>query len=131
MRYAKIPVFNWYQLLIFDCFKRYGTIKCSVGGTSTAVCTDLLPTTGPNSMAPQTTTLAKDQVASEAVTITAGSAAAATGSAATTDASNSSGTASQTSAGSASTSTGGMPHVTANPGIALGGAAAAFMVAAL
>lgn len=82
-------------------------------------------------MAPQTTTLAKDRVAFEKVTITAGSAAAATGSTATTDASNSSGTASQTSAGSASTSTGGMPHITANPGIALGGAAAALMVAAL
>lgn len=85
-------------------------------------------------MPPQTTTLGKDRFGSERVTITAGATATATGASATktdgsANATDSSGTASQTSGSSSSTSTGGIPHITANSGIALGGAVAALMVA--
>ncbi|KAJ5090580.1 hypothetical protein N7532_009264 [Penicillium argentinense] len=121
-------------------YDRYGTVACSLGGSTSAVCTDVLPTTGSNSMQPQTTSIGKDMIASERVTITAGATATATGASATkTDESSStadSSTADSSSAtsqgtGASSTSTGGLPQITASPGLALGGVAAALAAAAL
>ncbi|KAJ5966488.1 hypothetical protein N7481_013202 [Penicillium waksmanii] len=116
-------------------YDRRFTLICSMGGTTSAVCTDMMPTTG-TAVAAYTTTLGKEYLSSEGVTINAGATRAATGSSATkTDdsskATNSGDSTSQTASGSASTSTGGIPRITAVPGIALGGAAAALMVAAL
>ncbi|CAI7619618.1 unnamed protein product [Penicillium pancosmium] len=115
-------------------YDRRDTVICSMGTIST-ICTVMMPTTG-TAVAAYTTTLGKGYLSSEGVTITAGVTRAATGSSATkTDdsskATNSGDTASQTVSGSASTSTGGMPRITAGPGIALGGAAAALVAAAL
>ena len=115
---------------------RYGTVVCSVGGTTSAVCTDKGRLSGSSTVPAETTTLGSIYMTRKSVTITAGATATATGSSATkTDDSgstNSDGTASQTSGGAGSTSSGaGFPHITANPGIAFGGAAAALMVAAL
>ncbi|KAK5788563.1 hypothetical protein VI817_009521 [Penicillium citrinum] len=117
---------------------RYGTVVCSVGGTTSAECTDKGRLSGSSTLPAQTTKLGSIYITSHSVTITAGATATATGASATkTDdsassgATNSDSTASQTSSGASSTSSGGIPRITANPGIALGGAAAAFMMAAL
>ncbi|CAI7584243.1 unnamed protein product [Penicillium glandicola] len=112
-----------------------GTMFCSVGGTTAAVCTYVMPTTGSNSMAAQTTTMKKDEINFIPVTITAGPAATATGSLVTatgalTTASGSTG--SQTvDAAASSTSTGGLPRMTADGRVILGGAVAAVMAVAL
>lgn len=111
---------------------------CSVGGTTTAVCTDEMPSTGRHSRPSQTTTLGPDEISLVPVTITADSSVAASASvtgASTATGSNGNGnTASQTSGASSTgtgTSTGGLPRITAKPGVVLGGVVAAFMVAAL
>ncbi|KAJ5397774.1 hypothetical protein N7509_005887 [Penicillium cosmopolitanum] len=117
-------------------YGRRDTVICSMGTIST-VCTGMMPTTG-TAVAAYTTTLGKGYLSSEGVTITAGATRAATDSSATkttssdsSKAANSGDSTSQTARGSASTSTGGMPRITAGPRIALGGAAAALVAAAL
>ncbi|GLI81580.1 hypothetical protein PoHVEF18_009965 [Penicillium ochrochloron] len=120
-----------------------GRIVCSMGGTTTAVCTDVMPSTGARSQPSETTTLASDEISLNPVTITAGPSASATeaSTAAKTTMTNSNNTgntasASQASSSSSSgattrTSTGGLPRMTANSKVVLGGVAVALMAAAL
>ncbi|KAJ5532969.1 hypothetical protein N7513_000684 [Penicillium frequentans] len=126
----------------------YDSILCSLGGTTTAACTEIASGTGANFPGTETGTFAKTDITMLAVTVTAGptatsastttdakhtSSADKTG---TTEAAGTTGSGSSTS-GAASTSqtsatsTGGLSRVTGNPGIALGGAAIALVAAAL
>lgn len=133
----------------------YDSILCSLGGTTTAACTEIASGTGANFPGTETDTFAKSDITMLAVTVTAGPATATsastttdskhtssadkTGTTGTTRATGATGaaeTASSTS-GAASTSqtsatsTGGLSRVTGNPGVALGGAAIALVAAAL
>jgi hypothetical protein len=105
-----------------------------MGGTTTAKCTDAFPTTGRFSQSAAYTTLVKEDIVygMMPVTITAGPSTTATGSTAT-QTGKSDATASQSSDAStesSSTSTGGLPRITASPGMIMGGAAAALMAVA-
>ncbi|CAI7647362.1 unnamed protein product [Penicillium pancosmium] len=123
-------------------FHNYGRMICSLGGTTTAVCTDINSGAGANFPGTHTTTLASSDITSLPVTITAGATtgAASDTSASTTESSTtatSDTTASQTSASSSgamasstSSSTGGMSQITGAPVLALG-AAVAFVAGAL
>ncbi|KAF3386809.1 hypothetical protein F1880_001690 [Penicillium rolfsii] len=112
-----------------------------MGGTTTAVCTDLMPSTGALTQPSETTTLASDEISLNPVTITAGPSASATEAstaAKTTTATShttentASGLSSSSSSGATSrTSTGGLPQMTANSKVVFGGAAVALMAAAL
>lgn len=113
---------------------------CSVGGTTTAVCTERPPTTGSLSRPGVTSTLGPEDISQFPVTITKGP------STSTTDASTTStgtggsdtetaGTARTTegsgNTASQTTSTGGLPQITADPRVVLGGAAAALVAVVL
>ncbi|KAJ5987739.1 hypothetical protein N7481_002949 [Penicillium waksmanii] len=122
----------------------YGRMVCSLGGTTTAVCTDINSGADANFPGTHTTTLASSDITSLPVTITAGATTGAasdtSASASTTESSTtatSDTTASQTSASSSgamasstSSSTGGMSQITGAPVLALG-AAVAFIAGAL
>ncbi|KAJ5413932.1 hypothetical protein N7509_000559 [Penicillium cosmopolitanum] len=120
----------------------YGRMICSLGGTTTAVCTDINSGAGANFPGTHTTTLASSDITSLPVTITAGATtgAASDTSASTTESSTTATSdtpASQTSASSSgamasptSSSTGGMSQITGAPVLALG-AAVAFVAGAL
>lgn len=130
----------------------YDSILCSLGGTTTAACTEIASGTGANFPGTETDTFAKSDITMLAVTVTAGPATATsastttdskhtssadeTGTTGTTGATGAAETASSTS-GAASTSqtsatsTGGLSRVTGNPAVALGGAAIALVAAAL
>lgn len=127
----------------------YDSILCSLGGTTTAACTEVASGTGANFPGTETDTYAQTDITMLAVTVTAGPATATSASTTTdtkhtstadntgtTGATGTTGSASSTS-GAASTSqtsatsTGGLSRVTGNPGIALGGAAIALVAAAL
>ncbi|KAJ5749553.1 hypothetical protein N7533_006581 [Penicillium manginii] len=119
----------------------YGHMICSVGGTTAAVCTEIDSGSDANFPGTHTTTLARSEITSLPVTITAGATtnAASDTSASTTESSTTAAsdtTASQTSASnsgamtsSTSSSTGGMSQITGAPVLALG-AAVAFVAGA-
>ncbi|KAJ5935045.1 hypothetical protein N7466_004592 [Penicillium verhagenii] len=128
----------------------YDNMDCSVGGTTTAVCTEVVSGTGANDPGTDSTTYAPTDITLLPVTITAGpattsAASTATESTGSSDSANTSSsdktgktgsTASSTSAAastsaSSGTSTGGLSRVTGNPVVALGGAAAALVAAVL
>ncbi|KAJ5150834.1 uncharacterized protein N7482_010086, partial [Penicillium canariense] len=122
----------------------WGGVVCSVGGTTTAVCTEIMSGTGANFPGTSTIDVPQSELTYLPVTVTAGPASAtsasttteSTGSALTSSNTHSSAnTASPTSKASSTTvashtSTAGLSRVTGNPGVALGGAAAAFIAAA-
>ncbi|KAJ5369679.1 uncharacterized protein N7496_005771 [Penicillium cataractarum] len=125
-------------------YDSYGRVVCSMGGTTTAVCTDVMPSTGSLSQPSETTTLAGDQIYLNPVTITAGPSASATDASTamkttsnsgstgnTASAPQQSGSSASSSGDATKTSTGGLPQVTANSKVVLGGAAVALMAAAL
>ncbi|KAJ5666380.1 calcium-translocating P-type ATPase PMCA-type [Penicillium maclennaniae] len=107
-----------------------GTIICSMGGTTSARCTDLFPTSGHFSQPAAYTTLGQEDISAGMipVTITAGPSTTATRASAATQTGSS---ADAASTGSSSTSTGGLPRMTANPSIVMSGAAAALMAVVL
>ncbi|KAJ5437899.1 uncharacterized protein N7458_008897 [Penicillium daleae] len=125
----------------------WGRIVCSMGGTTTAVCTEMMSGTGANFPGTSTGHLAQSDITLIPVTVTAGPTSTAsastttdlTGSTSTSSSSNvhaTGGTASSASAASSTivashTSTGGLSRVTGNPCVVFGGAAAAFIAAAL
>ncbi|KAJ5949347.1 hypothetical protein N7454_000931 [Penicillium verhagenii] len=131
----------------------YDNMDCSVGGTTTAVCTEVVSGTGANDPGTDTSTYAPTDITLLPVTITAGpvtttaasTATESTGSTGSSDSANTSSsdktgksgsTASSTSAAASTsaasgTSTGGLSRVTGNPVVALGGAAAALVAAVL
>ncbi|KAJ6017273.1 GPI anchored protein [Penicillium sp. IBT 35674x] len=126
----------------------YDSILCSLGGTTTAACTEMASGTGANFPGTETGTFAKTDITMLAVTVTAGPTAtsastttdskhtSSTDKTGTTEAAGTTGSGSSTS-GAASTSqasatsTGGLSRVTGHPGVALGGAAIALVAAAL
>lgn len=101
---------------------------CSVGGapTTTALCTYLLPSTGSTTEFGMTATVSGRKLPQVPVTITAGPSPEAS-----TTATGASSSASQTVDASTSASTGGLPQITADSRVVLGGAAAALVAAAL
>ncbi|OGM40518.1 GPI anchored protein [Aspergillus bombycis] len=126
----------------------YMTVKCSVAGTTSAVCTETAG--GPEANFPGTTisTIQQSEMAFVPVTITAGSvtSVAATASATTTAESGSQGTTSaaqtsskssasssgsSSSSSSSAVSTGGMPQITGDAGMLFGGAVVALAAAVL
>ncbi|KAJ6108681.1 GPI anchored protein [Penicillium sp. IBT 18751x] len=111
-------------------YNREGTIMCSMGGTTSARCTDLFPTSGHFSQPTVYTTLGQEDVSAGMipVTITAGPSTTATQASAATQTGSS---ADAASTESSSTSTGGLPRMTANSGIVMGGAAVAMMAVVL
>lgn len=116
---------------------------CSVGGTTTAVCTERMPSTGSLSKPGLTSTLGPGDISQLPVTITNGPATASATDASTTGTNTGtettgttegSGNTAQTSESSpqqTATSTGGSPQITADPRVLLGGAAAALVAAAV
>ncbi|KAJ5777646.1 hypothetical protein N7520_000892 [Penicillium odoratum] len=123
----------------------YDSVVCSVGGTTTAACTEVLSGTGANWVGTDTETYAQSEITFLPVTVTAGPATVTSVSttASSTDSSQtsagqtaSSGNTASSTSGTSSTiktsavSTGGLSRVTGNPSIALGGAAVAFVAAA-
>ncbi|KAJ5611335.1 hypothetical protein N7510_008054 [Penicillium lagena] len=120
----------------------YGHVGCSVGGTTTAVCTVTMPHQVIGSSRTeftQVTTLSKNEITLMPVTITAGPSATATGASTTATGASTTATGASTTgtsqasgaSSSTSTSTGGLPQITANRGAILGGAAAALVAAVL
>ncbi|KAJ5389733.1 uncharacterized protein N7496_000801 [Penicillium cataractarum] len=122
----------------------WGRVVCSMGGTTTATCTDIMSGTGANFPGTSSSTLAQSDITFFPVTVTAGptstnsasTATDTTSSALTSSKTNASGsTASSASATSSAavashTSTGGLSRVTGSPRVVLGGAAAALIAAA-
>ncbi|KAJ5647649.1 hypothetical protein N7490_004021 [Penicillium lividum] len=121
----------------------YESILCSLGGTTTAECTEVASGTGANFPGTETDTFVKTDITMLAVTVTAGPTTATSTSTTadlkhtssndktgTTGSASSTSEAASTSQASA-TSTGGLSRVTGNPGVALGGAAIALVAAVL
>ncbi|KAJ5480679.1 hypothetical protein N7539_006573 [Penicillium diatomitis] len=115
-------------------------IVCSMGGTTTAKCTEMMGGSAANFPGTSTLDLAQSQITYLPVTVTAGAITAgdstttATASATSTISKASSAapsTVSKASGAASSTSTGGLPRITGNPRAVLGGAAAALIAAAL
>lgn len=106
-----------------------------MGGTTTAVCTERMPTTGSLSQPSMTTTLGPDEISQLPVTITGGPSASTTGAggsgAGTSEGSGNTAHTSGSSSPQTTTSTGGLPQITADPRVVLGGAAAALVAVAL
>jgi hypothetical protein len=122
----------------------WGRVVCSMGGTTTAVCTEMMSGTGANFPGTSTSDYAQSDITFLPVTVTAGPTTTAsasttsdlTSSAPTSNKTHASGsTASSTSVASSATvashsSTGGLSRITGSPRVALGGAAVAFVAAA-
>ncbi|KAJ5668714.1 hypothetical protein N7462_009784 [Penicillium macrosclerotiorum] len=144
MYYTAGPTTNQYNhdicdvLILHDIINRYGRIICSMGGTTTAVCTNVMPTTLSYSQPSETTTLSADEISLMPVTITAGPTASgtatsttSTGSSTGTGSSASESTETSSSQSASKTSTGGLPQMTANRGLIAGGAVAVLAAVAL
>jgi hypothetical protein len=122
----------------------WGRIVCSMGGTTTAICTEMMSGTGANFPGTSTIDIAQSDITFLPVTVTAGLTTTAststtsdvTSSALTSNKTHASGsTAPSTSVASSATvashsSTGGLSRITGSPRVVLGGAAAALVVAA-
>ncbi|KAF3387586.1 hypothetical protein F1880_000729 [Penicillium rolfsii] len=119
-------------------------VVCSMGGTTTAVCTEMMSGTGANFPGTSTSDLAQSEITYLPVTVTAGpttTASASTTNDVTSSTSTSAkthvsgSTASSTSEASSTpvashSSTGGLSRITGSPRVVLGGAAAAIVAAA-
>ncbi|PGH23232.1 hypothetical protein AJ80_02648 [Polytolypa hystricis UAMH7299] len=113
----------------------YGEINCSMGGTTLAVCTEIMSGSEANFPGTETATFKSSDIGFMPVTVTAGSITSAAATAPTTTATASgsnaleSGTAAantaDASAPASESSTGGMPQITGNAKLVISGAAVA------